>query len=38
MFNPKYTISNKLLANIKRIIEIITGLNNHNFSNIVLLD
>ena len=38
MFNPKYTISNKLLANIKRISEIITELNNRNFSSIVLLD
>lgn len=38
MFDPKYTISNKLLANIKRISEIITELNNRNFSNIVLLD
>jgi len=38
MFNPKYTISNKLLANIKRISEVITELNNRNFSSIVLLD
>ncbi|MFA5886210.1 MAG: Fic family protein [Patescibacteria group bacterium] len=38
MFNPKYTISNKLLANIKKISEIITELNSRNFSNIVLLD
>jgi Fic family protein len=38
MFNPKYTISNKLLANIKRISEIISELNNRNFSRVVLLD
>lgn len=38
MFNPKYTISNKLLANIKRISVIINELNNRNFSRIVLLD
>ncbi len=38
MFNPKYTISNKLLANIKRISEIIVDLNNRNFSRVILLD
>jgi len=38
MFNPKYTISNRLLANIKRISEIISELNNRNFSRVVLLD
>ena len=38
MFNPRYTISNKLLANIKRISEIISELNNRNFSRIVLLN
>lgn len=38
MFNPKYTISNKLLANIKRISEIISELNNRNFPRVVLLD
>jgi Fic family protein len=38
MFNPKYTITNKLLANIKRISEIIVDLNNRNFSRVVLLD
>jgi len=38
MFKPKYTITNKLLANIKRISEITTELNSRNFSNIVLLN
>jgi len=38
MFNPKYTISNNLLANIKRISLIISELNNQNFSRIILLD
>lgn len=38
MFNPKYTISNRLLANIKRISEIISELNNRNFSRVILLD
>lgn len=38
MFNPKYTISNRLLANIKRISEIISELNNRNFPHVVLLD
>ncbi len=38
MFNPKYTISNKLLSNIKRISEIVVELNNRNFSRIILLD
>ncbi|OGI69578.1 hypothetical protein A3A09_00540 [Candidatus Nomurabacteria bacterium RIFCSPLOWO2_01_FULL_42_20] len=36
MFEPKYTISAKLLQNIKRITEIITDLNNRRFSEIVL--
>ena len=38
MFKAKYTITNKLLANIKRIGEIIVDLNNRNFSRVVLLD
>jgi len=36
MFTPKYTISNRLLANIKRITEIIADLNSQSFSGIVL--
>lgn len=38
MFDPKYTISNRLLANIKRITEIIADLNNRSFSGIVLAE
>lgn len=38
MFNPKYTISNKLLANIKRIAEIIVDLNSRSFSGLVLAE
>ncbi len=38
MFNPKYTISNKLLSNIKRISEIVVELNNRNLSRVILLD
>ncbi len=36
MFKPKYTISNRLLANVKRITEIIADLNSQIFSDIVL--
>lgn len=38
MFSPKYTISSRLLANIKRITEIITVLNNQRFSDVVLAE
>lgn len=38
MFNPKYIVSNRLLVNIKRITEIITGLNSRSFSSIVLAE
>lgn len=38
MFYPKYTISNKLLGNIKRIAEIVTVLNSHNFPRVVLAE
>ncbi|MFA5776886.1 MAG: Fic family protein [Parcubacteria group bacterium] len=38
MFNPKYTISNLLLGNIKRITEIIVDLNSRNFSGLVLAE
>ncbi|MDA3802421.1 MAG: Fic family protein [Patescibacteria group bacterium] len=38
MFNPKYTISNKLLANIKRIAGLIVDLNNRRFSDVVLTE
>ena len=38
MFKPKYAISNQLLANIKRITEIITDLNSRSFSSVVLAE
>lgn len=38
MFDPKYTISNRLLANIKRIAEIIADLNSRSFSGLVLAE
>ncbi len=38
MFNPKYTITNKLLGNIKRIAEIVIDLNSRSFPKVVLLE
>ena len=38
MFKPKYTITNKLLGNIKRIAEIVTDLNSRSFPKVVLLE
>src|SRR5665811_1182799 len=38
MFKPKYTITSRLLANIKRITEIITVLNNQRFSGVILAE
>lgn len=38
MFDPRYAISNRLLANIKRITEIITDLNRLSFSGVVLAE
>jgi len=38
MFKPKYTITNKLLANIKRIAEIVTDLNSRRFPKVVLYE
>lgn len=38
MFKPKYSITNRLLGNIKRIAEIVTELNSRSFSNVVLLE
>lgn len=38
MFDPKYTITNKLLGNIKRIAEIVTDLNSCTFPKVVLLE
>lgn len=38
MFKPKYTITNKLLSNIKRVAEIVTDLNNRNFPKVALYE
>lgn len=38
MFNPKYTVTNKLLGNIKRIAEIVTELNSHSFPKVALME
>ncbi len=38
MFNPKYTITTRLLANIKRIAELVTDLNGRHFSDVVLFE
>jgi len=37
MFQPKYTITNRLLSNIKRISEIIFDINSRSFPKIVLV-
>lgn len=38
MFSPKYTITDWLLANIKRINNLVTELNNRRFPSVVLLE
>ena len=38
MFKPKYAISNKILANIKHIAEIVNELNRRQFSELVLVE
>lgn len=38
MFQPKYTITNRLLGNIKRIAEIVVDINNRNFPKVVLVE
>lgn len=38
MFIPKYTITNKLLGNIKSIAEITTDLNSRSFPRVVLVE
>ncbi len=38
MFSPKYTITHRLLANIKRINTLINELNNRRFPHVVLLE
>lgn len=38
MFKPKYTITNKLLANIKHIYELVSQLNSKRFPDVVLVE
>ncbi|MEZ0375390.1 MAG: Fic family protein [Candidatus Sericytochromatia bacterium] len=38
MFSPRYLITHQLLANIKRITELVTELNHRTFPSTVLLD
>ncbi len=38
MFQPQYTITTRLLANIKRIAQLVTELNNKHFSDVVFWD
>src|SRR5260221_6740780 len=38
MFQPKYQITNNLLANMKRINTLINELNNRRLPNVVLLE
>jgi len=38
MFRPRYTITDKLLANIKRVNSLVSELNNKRLPNVVLLD
>ncbi|MDD5172984.1 MAG: Fic family protein [Patescibacteria group bacterium] len=38
MFKPKYTITNRLLGNIKRITEIVVSLNSRGFPKVVLYE
>jgi len=38
MFSPKYTITDKLLANIRKIDRLIVQLNNRRFPNVVMAE
>lgn len=38
MFQPRYTITPRLLANIKRIAKLVVELNNRHFPKVVLVD
>lgn len=38
MFQPKYTITNKLLANVKQIGQIVSSLNERRFPQVVLFE
>lgn len=37
-FNPQYTITERLLANIKRITSLVAELNNRHFPHVILLE
>lgn len=38
MFNSRYTITDRLLANIKKINALVNELNNRRFPNVVLVE
>src|SRR3989344_2571399 len=38
MFNPRYTITDRLLANIKRVNAVVNELNNKRFPNVVIME
>ena len=38
MFNPRYTITDRILANIKRINTVVNQLNHRRFPNVVLIE
>ena len=38
MFQPKYTITDRLLSNIKRINTLVNELNDKRFPHVVLLE
>ena len=38
MFNPRYTITDNLLANIKRVYTLVNELNNRRFPHVVLVE
>ncbi|MBI3103732.1 Fic family protein [Candidatus Daviesbacteria bacterium] len=38
MFNPRYTITDRLLSNIKRISTLVSELNNRRFPHVVLVE
>src|SRR3989344_4524998 len=38
MFNPRYVITDRLLANIKRVNSLVNELNNRRFPHVVLVE
>ncbi|MBI2075001.1 MAG: hypothetical protein HYT83_04165 [Candidatus Levybacteria bacterium] len=38
MFTPRYTITDRLLANIKRVNALVNELNNRRFPHVVLVE